>query len=128
MVDGPAGDEQLGGDLRVGVPGADQVEHLALAPGQPERMGAGRGSRPGRDRPDAKPAHLLPGDLRGRRCAEVGEDCQGLAQRRLRRRVMQGQRGLVRAAQAAPQPGALVPGACRLQPVGLGEVTARRPG
>ena len=128
MIDGLGGDEQLRGDLGVGVPGADQVENLTLAPGQPERVRAGRGPRPGGDRPDAEPAHLLPGELGGGRGAEAGEDLQGLAQRRLLRRVVQGQRGLVRAAQAGPQPGGLLPVACHLQPVGLGELTARRPG
>lgn len=128
MIDGLGGDEQLRGDLRVGVPGADQVEHLTLAPGQAERVLAGRGSRPGGDRPDAEPTHLVPGDLRGGGGAEAGEDVQGLAQCRLIRRVVQGQRGVVRAAQACPRPGGLLPVACHLQPVGLGEVSARRPG
>jgi hypothetical protein len=59
----------------VAVPGADQVEHLTLALGQPEGVRAGRGARPGRDRPDAEPARLLPGDPRGGRCAHIGEDC-----------------------------------------------------
>jgi hypothetical protein len=75
------------------VPGADQVENLTLAPSQPERMSTGGGSRPGGDRPDAEQAHLLPGDLRGGGCAEVGEDLQSLAQRSLFGRVVQGQRG-----------------------------------
>ena len=44
--DGLDGDEQLRGDLGVGLPGADQVEHLALAPGQPERVAPGWPARP----------------------------------------------------------------------------------
>src|SRR5262245_8939040 len=43
MINGPAGEDQLGGDFSVAVPGADQVEHLTLAAGQPERIGPGRG-------------------------------------------------------------------------------------
>jgi hypothetical protein len=38
MADGLNRDEQLPGDLAVGVPGADQVEDVTLAPGQPERV------------------------------------------------------------------------------------------
>ena len=38
VIDGLGGDEQLGGDLGVGVPAADQVENFSLAAGQPERM------------------------------------------------------------------------------------------
>jgi hypothetical protein len=41
VVDGLGGDEQLGGDLDVGVSGADQLEHLMFAAGQPGRIGPG---------------------------------------------------------------------------------------
>src|SRR5262249_1470332 len=81
-----------------GVPGADQVEHLPLAPGQPGRMRTGRGPRPGRDGPDAEPAHLLPGDPGGGRGAQTVEDLQGLAQRNLLVRVVQNQGRLVETA------------------------------
>ena len=60
--------------------------------------------------------------------AQAGEDLQRLAQRRLVGGVVQGQRRLVRAAQAGPQPGRFLPLACHLQPVGPGQLTARRPG
>ena len=49
---------------------------------RPERVRAGRRPRPGRDRPDAEQAHLLPGDPGGGGRAEVIEDAQCLAQGR----------------------------------------------
>jgi SAM-dependent methyltransferase len=73
MIDGPGREKQLGGDLGVAVPGADQPEHLALAPGQPERIGPGRAPRPGGNRADAKPAHRVPGELGGGRSAQAGD-------------------------------------------------------
>jgi hypothetical protein len=35
MIDGLGGDERFPGDLSVAVPGADELEDLTLAPGQP---------------------------------------------------------------------------------------------
>src|ERR1700685_3798245 len=43
VVDGLGGDDQLGGDLRIGAPGADKVEDLPFAGGQAAGMLAGGG-------------------------------------------------------------------------------------
>jgi hypothetical protein len=67
----------------------------------------------------------MPGELGGGGGAEVGEDRQRLAQRRLLARVVQGERGLVRAAQAEPQPGGFLPVALGLVQVGPGELAMR---
>src|SRR5215475_11883201 len=128
MVDGLDRDEQLLGDLRVREPGADELEDLTLAAGQPERVLARRCARPGRDRPDGEPAHLLPSEPdRGRR-AEVDEGPQRLTQRVLVGTPEQGQRGLVGAAQLGPQAGGAGPVAVDLKLVGRGELTAWWPG
>ena len=95
MVDSLGGEKELRGDLGVGVPGADQVENLVLAPGQPERVRTRGSPRSSGDRPDAELAHLLPGDPGGSGGAEIGEDPQGLTQRCLFCGIVQGQRGPV---------------------------------
>jgi hypothetical protein len=41
MIDGPGGQDQLGADLGVAVPGADEVEHLTLARRGPGEQIAG---------------------------------------------------------------------------------------
>jgi hypothetical protein len=74
MAGGLGGDEQPGGDLGVSVAGADQVECLPLTPGQAQPMGLRRDPRPGRDRPDAQLAHLLPGDPGRGHGAQAGEE------------------------------------------------------
>jgi hypothetical protein len=62
------------------MPGADQVEDLTLAAGQPERVLPRCRAGPGRDGPDTELSHLLPGEPdRGCR-AEVGEDPRRVAQ------------------------------------------------
>ena len=65
VVHGLDGQKQLRGDLRVGLLGADQVENLMLAPGQPERPLPGGRVRAGRDRPGAEHPQALPDDLGG---------------------------------------------------------------
>ena len=47
VVDRLGRDDQLGGDLGVGAPGADEVKDLLLAAGQAEGMLAGRGALAG---------------------------------------------------------------------------------
>ena len=90
------------GDLRVGVSGADEVEHVPLAPGQPARVFAGRGLRAGRDRSDAQPAHSLPGHPGGCGRAEVVECAKGGAQVVGVGAVQQRQCRVVRTAQVGP--------------------------
>src|ERR1022692_1795388 len=102
VIDGLRRDEQMRGDLGVGVPGTDQVETLTLALGEPERMRTGRGLRSDRNRADAQAAHLLPGDARWSGRAEPGEYGQCLAQRLLIGRAEQIHGGLVRAAKLGP--------------------------
>src|SRR5580704_6500879 len=66
-------------DLGVGVPGSDQREHLALAPGQAERM-LGRGvSLAGRDRANVQPTQRTTDDD-GSGGAEILADVHGLAE------------------------------------------------
>jgi hypothetical protein len=66
VVDRLGGDEQLRADLGVGVPGADQREDLALAPGQAERMLAPGGALADRDRADRAAGQVKFSDGPGR--------------------------------------------------------------
>jgi len=86
VVHGLDGEKQLRGDLRVGLLGADQVENLVLAPGQPERPLPGGRVRAGRDRPGAEHPQALPDDLGGGSGAQADDDAEGLAQSLLLRR------------------------------------------
>src|SRR5215470_19059995 len=80
VVDGLGRDEQLRRYRRVGLPGTDLREDLALAPGEPERIATGRGPGAGRDGPCAERAQPLPGEPgRGGR-ADLGEGAQRLPQ------------------------------------------------
>ena len=116
-------DDQPGGDLGVGAAGADQVEHLALATGQPERVrpgrraaarpgssgsraGASSGGRPGRWRPRRARSSSASAS---RSSAAVG-------------RVEQGQRRVVRAVR-----GPASAGRARQSPSSCEPVAARRP-
>ena len=128
MIDGPGGQEQLGGDLGVAVPGADQPEHLALAPGQPERMArvALRGPAGIERMPSRRivcrvgwTAATAPRPVKivsaWRSAASSAASCRASA-------ASYGQ------PRAAPSRDCFLPLACYLQPVGPGQLTARRPG
>lgn len=98
VVDGLRRDEQLLGDLRVGVSVGDEAEDVVLAAGQAQRMLAGGGARAGGDGADAQAAQGAARQLRAGGGAEVGEDAVGLVQQLLLARVEQRQAGVVRAA------------------------------
>ena len=102
VVHGLGGDEQPAGDLVVGQPVADQLEHLVLAAGQAGRVLPGRTARAGRDE-------------REPRSRSSGGPCVRRPRRRVRptgpapragvlvARVEQRQRGVVRAPEVVPQ-------------------------
>src|SRR6185369_9562167 len=76
VVDGLGRDEQLRRDRRVGLPGTDLRENLALAPGEPQWVASGRGPGAGRDGPCAERAQPLPGDPGRDGRADLGEGAQ----------------------------------------------------
>ena len=73
-------DDQLRGDLLVGVPGHHQRQHLPLARRQPRRVRPGRGPRPGRHRAHPQVPHPLPHPPRHRRRPQRVQPDQALAQ------------------------------------------------
>ena len=112
VVDRLGGDELLRADLGVGVPGADQREDLALAPGQAERMLARGGALADRDRADVQPTQRTTDDA-GRGGAEILADVQGLAKAGSSAASSMARR-VVRAADLVPQLGRVAPVAIEL--------------
>jgi hypothetical protein len=115
VVDRLGGDEQLRADLGVGLPGADQREDLALAPGQAERMLARGGAPTGIERMSGR--RSAPRMMRAAAAAPRSWQ-MSRAWRRQAPRRHRAWRAASRAADLVPQLGRAAPVATKLQPYG----------
>ena len=102
VVDGLDRDEEPRGDLLVGMPLGEQVEHLLLAGGEAGGVLAGGPAQTDRDGPGPQRAQSAADESRGRCRAEPLEPVERGSERRLGPLVEQGQTGVVCAPDGVP--------------------------